>query len=146
MLSLQEISDRLEIQELFVKYSHAVDTCDWDLYRSVFTTDAHIDYSAFGSTVGGLEQTVAMLAENMPKLKSSQHSNTNSWIQIDGDLARARTICFNPIVQDDNGADKITICGLWYVDTLVRTSEGWRIKERVEEASYWIRAQSQQRV
>lgn len=77
-----------------------------------------------------------MLAENMPKLKSTQHSNSNNWIQIDGDVARARTICFNPMVRDDNGTDKITVCGLWYVDTLVRTPDGWRIRERVEEASY----------
>jgi hypothetical protein len=29
MLSLQEISDRLEIQDLLARYSHAVDQRDW---------------------------------------------------------------------------------------------------------------------
>ena len=27
----------------------------------------------------------------------------------------------------------LMVCGLWYVDKLVRTADGWRIKERVEE-------------
>ncbi|MGR7003390.1 nuclear transport factor 2 family protein [Yinghuangia aomiensis] len=41
MLSLQEISDRLEIQDLMVRYSHAVDTQQWDVLDTVFTPDAH---------------------------------------------------------------------------------------------------------
>ena len=32
---------------------------------------------------------------------------------------------------------RCSFCGLWYVDTLVRTSDGWRIKNRVEEKSYF---------
>ena len=30
----------------------------------------------------------------------------------------------------------LMFCGLWYLDTVVRTPEGWRIKERVEKKSY----------
>ena len=37
MLTLQEISDRIEIQELLVRYSHAVDTRNWEMYENVFT-------------------------------------------------------------------------------------------------------------
>ena len=31
---------------------------------------------------------------------------------------------------------QVFYCGLWYVDELVRTPDGWRINERVEEKSY----------
>ena len=36
------------------------------------------------------------------------------------------------------GDEKVQVfyCGLWYVDELVRTDAGWRIKSRVEEKSY----------
>jgi len=46
MLSLQEISDRLEIQDLFTAHSHAIDRRDWDALDRIFTPDAVIDYTA----------------------------------------------------------------------------------------------------
>jgi hypothetical protein len=42
-LSHQEISDRLEIEELLVRYCYAIDERDWDACRGVYTEDAVID-------------------------------------------------------------------------------------------------------
>ena len=42
-MSAQEISDRLEIEQLLVRYCYAIDQRDWDAYRSVYTKDAVID-------------------------------------------------------------------------------------------------------
>jgi 3-phenylpropionate/cinnamic acid dioxygenase small subunit len=136
MLSLQEISDRLEIQDLFVRYSHAVDTKDWDLYRTVFTEDAYIDYSEMGGSKGDLEETVAFLASAMPMFASTQHLVANTVLTLDGDTASTRTICFNPMVMEMDGAERVFFCGLWYRDELVRTPDGWKIKHRYEERSY----------
>jgi hypothetical protein len=55
MLTLQEISDRLEIQDLIHRYSRIIDTKDFDALRDeVFTEDAYIDYGEFGGSVGNL--------------------------------------------------------------------------------------------
>jgi hypothetical protein len=43
MLSLAEISDRLEIQQLLVDYSTAIDPRRFDDLDTVFTPDAYID-------------------------------------------------------------------------------------------------------
>ena len=43
-LSLQEISDRLEIDDLLTRYATGVDRKDWDLWETCFTSDAFIDY------------------------------------------------------------------------------------------------------
>jgi SnoaL-like domain len=43
MLSLEEISDRLEIQQLLVDYSTAIDQRRFDDLDNVFTPDAYID-------------------------------------------------------------------------------------------------------
>jgi SnoaL-like protein len=43
MLSLDEISDRLEIQQLLVDYSTAIDQRRFDDLDRVFTPDAYID-------------------------------------------------------------------------------------------------------
>ena len=40
---IRDLTDQLEIGDLITRYATAVDRRDWDLYRSVFTTDAEID-------------------------------------------------------------------------------------------------------
>ena len=46
------VDDQTAITALLNRYARAVDTSDWKLYRSVFTPDAHIDYSSAGAVVG----------------------------------------------------------------------------------------------
>ena len=136
-MSLQEISDRLEIQDLLVAYSHAIDTRNWDALDEVFTPDAFIDYSDFGGGSGDVETTKKFLAMAMPNFSSFQHMVSTSKITLNGDEATGKTICHNPMVIDKgNGETHVFYCGLWYVDKFVRTPDGWRIKERVEEKSY----------
>ncbi len=135
-MSLQEISDRLEIQELLISYSHCVDTHDWEGWEKVFTGDAIIDYTEMGGPRGNVKETRAFLESTMPMFSSTQHMLGNTVLEFDGDEARARTICHNPMVLDRDGKPHIFVCGLWYRDVLVRTPEGWRIKDRYEERSF----------
>ena len=137
MMTLQEISDRLEINELLVRYSHAVDTQDWEAYARVFTPDATIDYTEMGGPRGDVPSTVEFLRAAMSTFLSYQHMVSNTVLSIDGDTATARTICYNPMVLDrGEGATHVFFCGLWYRDVLVRTPDGWRIHDRYEERSY----------
>jgi hypothetical protein len=138
-LSLQQISDRMEIQDLLVDYSHAIDTSNWDALDSVFTPDAHIDYSEMGGSAGNVEETKTFLRDNMGNFKLFQHMVATSKVVFEGpDLAKGRTICHNPMVID-KGEEKehVFFCGLWYRDTFVRTEDGWRIKDRYEEKGYF---------
>ena len=135
--SLEEISDRLEIQDLLVAYSHAIDSRDWDALDEVFTPDALIDYSAMGGSRGDLTTTKEFLRTAMERFSSFQHLVATSKVTLHGDRAEGRTICHNPMVMDDGkGGTRVLVCGLWYRDRFVRTSDGWRISERVEEKSY----------
>ncbi len=138
MLTLQEISDRIEIQELLVRYSHAVDTRNWEMYENVFTPDAFIDYTCFGGPAGTVTEIRAFLEMAMPNFQSFQHMIANTVLDfVDADHVKSRTICHNPMVMDiGEGKQHVFYCGLWYVDDLVRTSDGWRIAARVEEKSY----------
>jgi len=136
MLSLQEISDRLEIQELLIRYSHCVDTHDWDGWEQVFTDDAVIDYTEMGGPRGSVKETRNFLETTMPMFSSTQHMLGNTVLEFDADQCRARTICHNPMVLDRDGQPHLFVCGLWYRDLLVRTPDGWRIKDRYEERSY----------
>ena len=135
-LSLQEISDRLELQDLLVAYSHAIDTRDWDALDDVFTADARIDYTAFGGPAGTLPEIKKWLAEVLGGFVGFQHMVAASKITVDGDRATAKTYCHNPMVMGHDDDDPVMLCGLWYRDTFVRTPAGWRIAERYEEKSY----------
>ena len=131
------MSDRLEIQDLLVDYSHAIDTRDWDALDDVFTADAFIDYTAMGGTKGNLEETKTFLRGVMPRFAGYQHMVATSKVTIRGDTAHGRTICHNPMVDAKaDGQKDVFFCGLWYRDKFVRTPRGWRIKERVEERCY----------
>ncbi len=57
-LDVQRVSDELEITALLTRYCRAVDAGDWQLYRSMFTDDAHIDYSSAGACVGSRDEAV----------------------------------------------------------------------------------------
>ncbi len=138
MLTLQEISDRLEINDLLIGYSHAVDTQDWDAWEKVFTEDAIIDYTEMGGPRGDVKSTREFLASTMPMFPSYQHMIGNTVLELDGDTATARSICHNPMVIDmGEGKTHVFYCGLWYRDKLVRTADGWRIADRYEERSYF---------
>lgn len=140
MLSQQELSDRLELQDLVFFYSHLIDTKSFDALREVFTEDAHIDYSAFGGSVGNLEETIAYLKQAVADeiFPNSQHLNANLQFTVNGDSATGRVMCFNPMeMKLPDGGLQVFLIGLWYVDEYRRTAGGWRINRRVEEKS-WI--------
>ena len=145
MLSLQEISDRLEIQDLFARYSFAIDDRNWDALDEVFTEDAVIDYSEVGGSRGTYREIKAWLGDAMARFKSFQHMVATTEYKIDGDRATTRTILFNPMIMHPDGSeapgnDKVFFVGLWYRDTLVRTAKGWRIAERYEQKCWFHNA------
>ena len=136
-LSLQEISDRLEIQDLVYEYAAIIDQKRFDDLREVFTEDAHIDYSDVGGPVGGRDEIIAFLHNVMGMFPHHQHLNANPQIQVDGDSATGRVMCFNPQeITKPDGSTHIFMVGLWYVDEYRRTERGWRISKRAEEKSY----------
>ena len=137
MMSLQEISDRLEIQDLFARYSFAIDERDWDALDDVFTPDAFIDYSEAGGEKGPPDQIKRWLAVAMERFPMFQHMVATTKLELNGDTANSRTILFNPMVyRKDDGENQIFFIGLWYRDELVRTAQGWRISARHEDMAW----------
>ncbi len=137
MLSLQEMSDRLEIQDLFARYSFAIDERDWDALDAIFTPDAQIDYTETGGAKGSYAEIKAWLPGALERFPMFQHMVATTKLDIAGDEARSRTILFNPMThRAEDGAEQVFFIGLWYRDRLVRTAGGWRIADRYEEAGW----------
>lgn len=140
MMSLEEISDRLEIDALLSRYARAIDTLDWALLDTVFTADATVDYTSTGGIRGSYPEIREWLASVLPNFAMRQHFVTNREIVIDGDTATSRALLFNPMGTRNaaGGLDLFSVGGC-YVDRLVRTPAGWRIAERREEHGWMDR-------
>jgi len=135
MLSLEEISDRFEIQQLMIDYSSAIDRKKFDDLDKVFTPDAYIDYRVTGGIDGRYPEVKAWLKEILPNFPAYYHMLGNFDVRVNGDAATSRTICFNPMVFNAE-QKQILFVGIWYVDEFVRTPEGWRMSRRVEEKCF----------
>jgi len=137
-MDLQEISDRLEIQDLLARYSNAIDTMEFDRLDDLFTDDADIDYTSMGGIRGSLAEQKKFLGDSLPPIfqRGFQHLAATTLFEIDGDTARIRTICFNPMVLKDQ--EHILFCGMWYQDSLVRVDGKWRIQKRVQDRGWTL--------
>lgn len=137
MLDLQTLSDRIEIDDLITRYTRAVDTLDWDLFDTVFTPDATIDYTASGGIEGTRDEVRAWLAETLPMFSKMQHYVAQKEVRLDGDRADLRVYLLNPmqITQPDGSAWHMDVGG-YYLHSLVRTDDGWRSRELVEELAW----------
>jgi 3-phenylpropionate/cinnamic acid dioxygenase small subunit len=134
-MDLQALHDKIEIQELLARYARGVDAKDWDLWRTVFTPDAHLDYSSAGAAVGSRDEVGAWLEEALRAVPMTQHYVTNIEIELDGDRAEVRAMFYNPMQLP--GMADLSFCGGYYHHDLVRTPDGWR-SERLVEENLWF--------
>lgn len=136
---LQEIFDRLEIEDVLVRYCTAIDSRKWDGLDSVFTQDAFIDYTSAGGVKGKLPEVRKWLSEVLNLFSMSQHVIGNFVIKVEGDRATSRCAFYNPMrFQTAEGEESSPLCffGGYYNDTLIRTDAGWRISQRIEESTW----------
>ena len=129
MLSLQEISDRLEIQQLLAAYSTAVDGGRFEELEDFFTDDAVIDLSATGGPYGPCGEVTSWMSETLSGFGGYMHVLSSTDLRLDGDAATARTACINPLVLDADSKAVYLIC-FWYDDEFVKTGDGWRFRSR----------------
>jgi hypothetical protein len=143
MKTLQEISDRMEIEELFIKYAYAIDERKYDELDDVFLPDAIFDGAPLGGPTGSYKVMKPWLEKALASYPGFQHVPVSTKIEIKGDEAFTKTVCFNPMITKDNGGvdTELFFVGLWYTDHLVRTPKGWRIKMRREDRSWFFNAQ-----
>src|SRR6476469_9216654 len=117
-LSVQEISDRLEIQDLLVAYGYAMESHDWEGLDDVFTEDAIIDYTDLHGTRGDLATTKQFMQALANRPREAQYMVSPSKIVFaaDSDNASARTIARHPFLID-RGEGEVphpVFCAIWY--------------------------------
>ena len=133
----ETLADRIAIDDVLTRYATAVDARDWDLYRSVFTADAVIDYTSSGGIRGGVTEVTTWLSDALSIFSMSQHLVTNRDIRVTGDTATSRSYFYNPMGRTKrNGTLELMFVGGFYRDKLRRTADGWRIAERIQDTAW----------
>jgi hypothetical protein len=133
------VEDLLAVQQLIAAYPGIVDGREWDRLDELFTPDAVIDFSAFGGPADTVTGIKAFLQESLAVFKRTQHMMGLPNITLDGDAARSRTSCTNPmVIENGDGSTSVWLIGLWYDDTFTRTPDGWRFTSRRQERCYSV--------
>ena len=118
--------DLAEIQQVYARYAWSIDTHEGNgkAYADTFTADG-VFYGPGDSKVAGREALAAYNLKMGTANKAPTHFNMN--IKIDASPEGARGSCYLLIT----GGEKPTVGTIGtYKDVLVKTSEGWKFKER----------------
>lgn len=138
-MNLEELSARAEIHDALLRYCRGLDRIDMDLVRSVFHTDAWIQFPA-SLHIGSVDGFVEFLSGEMPRFVRTMHFLGNSLIEFDGpNVAHVETY----LNADHQGSEvhqwKGEIVKLWarYLDRFEQRDGVWRIARR-KLATGWM--------
>ncbi|MGW3355632.1 nuclear transport factor 2 family protein [Streptomyces bungoensis] len=152
-VELATVMDRLAVDDVVTDYAGAVDDGDWAAYRELFTADGRADYRSAGGIEGEPGQVAGWLAQSLAPFAVRQHLVVNRRVRFGvlehdtGDTARVRADYLNPMrlaAAGDRGAPDLE-CGGRYDFGLLRTPEGWRLREVVVHEK-WRRTQERRPV
>jgi 3-phenylpropionate/cinnamic acid dioxygenase small subunit len=130
---MQQMLDTLRaeraIKATLVTYARACDQRDWRLLDSVFTDAVAVDYGG-EFVLNGRADVVAMIKSMLGGCGPTQHLLGNFTIAVQDNAASCR--CYVRAVHAGLAEQADTYYEVWaeYVDQLVHTVEGWRIKQR----------------
>ena len=133
---LATLVDEAAIHRLLYTHCRALDRCDGELLLSLYDKNAT---HAQGPFQGLAEAFVPAAVEQMRTISHASHHATNILIDIDGDEAQAETYYINFAREQSDVSDRPRerIVTGRTLDTLVRRSDGWKIKSRIVVYDGW---------
>jgi hypothetical protein len=133
--SLEELSDQREIEELMHRYATGIDTADYDLIDDFFVPGGTIDYTEIGGPTGVWDPDVKRWSEAaLAAFPVRKHYITNTVVSYEPERNVASSVTYwrAPMgFARADGSIHLFESGGRYLDSLVRTADGWRVTERV---------------
>ncbi|KAJ4189988.1 hypothetical protein NW767_011486 [Fusarium falciforme] len=131
-LSIEEISDRLEIQDIYTRYVHAAD--DRESLDNIFLPDTTFDWTSAGGGVMTYKEAKEGPVFTGKLLPWAFHIYTN--VRIDFLEGRQKAVvkvkAVNPSgLEDKQGEPMMFQTHGTYTDQLEKTVDGWRITDRI---------------
>jgi hypothetical protein len=135
-VELGTVMDRLAVDGLITDYAVAVDDGDWKAYEALFAPEGRADYRSAGGIEGHARDIAVWLAESLRPFPMRQHLIVNRRVRFEilerdtGDTARVQADYINPMGRlGDGSRAPDLVCGGRYAFALVRTDDGWRLRE-----------------
>jgi uncharacterized protein (TIGR02246 family) len=129
-IDLGYLEDRLAINDLFVRYTTALDRGDVETLVDCFTPDGSLDSPAVGRHAGHAE--IRAFAERFARFHQGgaqlRHVISNLAAEIDGDHATATCYLLNVLTRD--GKSQLLAPGRYECE-LVKSDGQWRFRRRV---------------
>lgn len=134
-IALQQVMDRIAIEDCLHRYCHAVDRCDPDLLRTVYWPDGTDDH---GFWSGNAMDFVDFC---MPILKSrgqTLHAISNIMVRISGEHARVQCYynAIERVIGKDGTPNDVTFLGR-YLDRFEKRAGEWKIRDRKVIIDSW---------
>jgi hypothetical protein len=130
-----EAADRLALRELFDAYAHCADRRDAAGQKRLFTVDTRFSVHMDGpgtepSYVLHGREALSPVFDDLNRYKATMHFNGQSTVSIDRDRASgvSYTIAHHVFTQD--GARKIMVAWLRYLDVFAKIDGAWYFIER----------------
>lgn len=138
---LRAVEDYQAIQQLLAAYMTAMDTSNWTAYSQLFAADGELMFQTIDEKGPSAIRERMSRSIRRPAAKSGAaavasllHTLSNIDIHIDGDHA-TDTARWTVMSRGPDGRPRLGATG-HYVDTLVRTSDGWKFRRRVIYADF----------
>lgn len=137
--------ERCELEQLYAKYCFFLDVTDAEGFGSTWTTDGVFRRPNASPKVGVSEDVVGIEAlkkmagqwsgDQPPSAQRARHQHwvNNLWFEKKDEETIHGHSSLMVIETEGNGATAITMG--FYTDTIVRTPDGWRFKQRI--ATLW---------
>ena len=122
------IEDRLELHELPGRYGNIIDDRDWPRLGEIFTDDAEFRVIGLVEMIGleGIKRYMDSDAAPHP----NAHLMTNIFVDVQDGVVKLHTRAILPVSAGDGERGDRVIHGSYY-DEVVKTTQGWRVKNRV---------------
>jgi hypothetical protein len=131
------VEDRIEISDLLANYCFSLDDRDWELFLSLFHSEAVLDFTALGGPRENIGEFIEFLKPFLEQLHSSQHTISTNTLKLDGEYVESRTAAqVMMITKPHDDVEHVAFYGFWYRDKLTKESGRWLIKERVQQYSW----------
>lgn len=125
--TVEELRDRLAIQDVLARYSRGIDRLDRELLLSVYHPDAVDDHGVF---IGNPHEFVNWaFAMHRATHLSHQHCVLNHTCELDGDTAHTET--YYLFVGMNRKGEPVGVSGGRYVDRMEKRGGKWAIAARV---------------
>ena len=128
--NLAEVADRLAIQDVLAQHSRGVDRACEATLKSAYWPDAEVAYGGFN---GPAHQFCETLPAGIKRYAATQHSITNTAIDLRGDEARVETYVtayhYLAAEAEEGGDAEMTYIGR-YLDRMEKRGDVWKIAHR----------------